>query len=131
MSITLTYLSVPVALPADLFWADEHDWQPVEQTVDRSVTGALIVSVAARQAGRPITLRPLADDCAWITRATLHALLAWAAVPGAQMVLTLRGAARNVIWRHQDTAIEATPVRHLSDALDADWYRATFRLQEI
>lgn len=126
MSITLAYGGNTLDLPPDLYWADEA-WSPVEQSVQRTVTGALIVSAATRTEGRPITLRPPDERSAALERSVLDTLLAWAAVPGRQMTLTLRGAARAVLWRHQDGAIEAAPFVHYSDVQSADFYLATLR----
>lgn len=132
MSITLADGTDTITLHPDLYWADENSWHPVEQTVERSITGALIVQVATRIAGRPITLQPEDDSSAWMSRATLDALRNWAAVPGKQMTLTLRGTARTVMFRHHDgDAIVALPVVHYNDVNSGDWYRCTIRLMEL
>ena len=131
MSINLTVGATSVALHPDLLWVDEFDWHPVEQSVERSVRGALIVQVNARLAGRPITLEPADDDSAWMTRSVVEQLRNWAAVPGQSMTLTIRGADRTVMFRHQDgAAFEAEPVVHFSDAQATDYYRCTLRLVE-
>lgn len=132
MSITLADGTSTITLHPDLLWADENDWHPVEQTVERSVTGSLIVQVASRTNGRPITLQPEDEGSAWMTQATLDSLRNWAAVPGKVMTLTMRGIARQVMFRHQDgAAVPATPVVHYSDVLSADYYRVTLRLMEV
>ena len=64
MSITLSDGTTTLALHPDLYWSDEHNWFPVEQTAQRTITGALIVSVATRLAGRPVTLQPEDDRSA-------------------------------------------------------------------
>lgn len=131
MSITLQYLSTTLELPEDLYWADENDWHPVEQKSSRGTTGALIVQTAQRVAGRPITLRPEDGNSAVMLRSTLDALRAWAAVAGRQMTLTLRGVTHTVLFRHEDTAIEAVPFVHYSDVQDDDLYLVTLRFLEI
>ena len=132
MSITLSDGTGSITLHPDLFWADENDWHPVEQSVERSITGALIVQVAARLAGRPITLQPEDDSSAWMPRATVDSLRNWAAVPAKQMTLTLRGTPRTVMFRHHDgEAIVALPVVHFNDVNSGDWYRCTIRLMEL
>ncbi|MBH2008091.1 MAG: hypothetical protein I8H71_00420 [Xanthomonadaceae bacterium] len=130
MTITLSAGATTVALDPDLLWADENNWHPVEQSIERSVTGAQIISVATRIGGRPITLQPEDDGSAWMTAADVAQLKAWAAIAGQQMQLTLRGTARTVIFRHPD-ALEAMSVVHYSDVQDADWYRLTLRFLEI
>lgn len=133
MSITLTVGGTSVALPDDLYWADETAWHPVEQTVARSLTGALIVSQASRAAGRPITLEPpVITTSAWMARSALDQLKAWADTPGQVLTLTLRGLARSVMWRHQDGEVMAArPVLHLADVEADDAYTATLKFMEI
>lgn len=126
MSITLAVGATTVSLPADLRWSDES-WQPVEQTVQRTITGALIVSTALRVAGRPITLAPLDDSSSWTRKTVLDQVRAWAAVPGQLLTLTLRGTSYTVMFRHQDGAIEANAVIHYDDVAADDAYLATFR----
>jgi hypothetical protein len=131
MTITLNVGATSVDLHQDLYWDDEFSWAPVEQSVTRTITGALIVQSALRIGGRPITLRPFEEGCAWMQRSVLEQLRTWAAVAGQQMTLTLRGTARTVIFRHQDTAIESSPVSHLNDVAAGDFYSATLRFSEI
>lgn len=132
MSITLQYLTTTIDLDPDLQWIDEQEWHPVEQSIQRSVTGALIVSTAARLKGRPITLAPPDESSAWMPRFILDQLRNWAAVPGRQMTLTLRGTAYTVIFRHHDGAgIDASPVIFYNDVDTYDWYRVTLRFTEI
>ncbi|MEY4932353.1 MAG: hypothetical protein RLZZ403_673 [Pseudomonadota bacterium] len=131
MSITLSDGTTAVTLNPDLFWADEHDWHPVEQKEERTITGALVISSALRVGGRPITLQPEDDTSGATSLATLTQLRNWAAVPGQQLTLTLRGVTRTVIFRHQDGGLNATPWIHYSDVQSGDWYFATIRLMEI
>lgn len=131
MSITLSDGVVTVPLDPDLLWIDENNWHPVEQSVERSITGAQIISAATRIGGRSITLQPEDDSSAWMTAAELGQLRAWAAVAGQELQLTLRGITRTVIFRHQDTPLEAVPVVHYRDVISDDWYRVTFRFLEI
>lgn len=70
MAITLDATIAGVTLPDGLRWSDEFDWTPLAQSTEYSLTGALIVQRAMRQAGRPITLIG-GKDFAWITRAAL------------------------------------------------------------
>jgi uncharacterized protein YbjT (DUF2867 family) len=131
MAITLSVGADVVELDPDLFWADENNWHPVEQSAQRTLTGALIVSIARRIAGRPITLQPEDDSSAWMASADIELLKGWAAEPGQEMQLLLRGVERTVIFRHQDTALEALPVVHYRDVDGNDWYRPTLRFMEI
>lgn len=130
--ITLSDGTISVELHKDLLWSDEYSWTPVEQTATRGITGVNIVQVQARMGGREITLEPEDDSSAWMTRAVLNQLQAWAAVPGKELTLVLRGAEREVIFRHHGgEAISATPVYHYDVMDDADFYRVTLRFMEI
>lgn len=132
MSITLSDGTTTVTLHPDLYWEDENSWHPVEQTVERTITGALIVNVSERIGGRPITLQPQDDESAWHPRSTVEQLRNWAAVPAKELVLTLRSTPRTVIFRHHDgNAIDAEPVVHFSDVEAGDYYRCTIRLMEV
>lgn len=131
MSITLSDGTKTVELHPDLLWADENNWFPVEQKVQRTLTGALIVSTATRIAGRPYTLQPEDASSAWLPRAELETLRQWAAGAGQVLQLTLRGQVHDVIFRHQDGAIDAEPIQHMSDTASGDWYLVTVRLMEI
>lgn len=131
MSISLTDGTTTVALPPDLYWADEDSWAPVEQTAERTITGALIVSAAALLFGRPITLEPIDEQSAWMSQATLAQLKVWAATPLQVLTLTLRGVDRDVIFRHQDGAVEAKPIQQFSDVEAGDYYLVTTRFMEI
>jgi hypothetical protein len=134
MSVTLSDGITTVELNPDTNWSDEFMWNEVEQTVQRTTTGALVVSAAARVAGRPITLES-SDDAAWEHRETITGdLRNWSAVPGKVLTLRLRGSTREVIFRHHDgVAFEATPVALFSDSDidDSDFYRYVLRLMEI
>jgi hypothetical protein len=131
MTITLQYQTTTLNLDPDLYWADENNWHPVEQSTQRTVTGAVIISNATRTGGRPITLQPYDDRSAWMSRSMLDTLRSWAAVAGREMTLTLRGQAYTVVFRHSETAIEADPIFHFSDTDASDWFRVTLRFLEV
>lgn len=129
-AITLSAGALVLDLPPGLLWPDEFAWRATMQAVTPTLTGALVVETATLQAGRPVTLQS-GEDFAWITRADLDQLDAWADTPGQVLSLTLRGAARDVIFRHQDGALDAEAVLHKDDPAAADFYRLTLRLMEI
>lgn len=132
MPITLADLSTTLTLNEDLYWTDENSWHPVQQSAERTITGALVVSASEMVGGRPITLEGEDDASGWMTHATIEQLRNWAAVPGKTLTLTMRGVARTVMFRHQDgQAVEASPVVHYSDVVSSDYYRATLRFMEV
>lgn len=127
---TLTDGTTTTTISDDLMWADEFAWAPVEQAVQRTITGALIVQAAARVAGRPITLAAEDEASGWISRAALDQFKVWAAIPGQLLTLNYRGVNHTVLFRHQDTAIDAAPVAFYSDVQTDDPYRVTLRFME-
>jgi hypothetical protein len=131
MSITLADGTATLTLNPDLRWADENDWHPVEQTVDRSITGALIVQSSARLNGRPITLESGTNsDC--VSLAVAEALQAYADQAIFTLTLTIRGVARSVAFRHHDApAFSATPLAMSPDGHPCPLWRITLKLMEI
>jgi hypothetical protein len=130
---------VSLTLPDDLLWSDEHAWTPAVSSVSYLLTGALLVQSAVRQAGRTITLMG-APDMAWVTRAVVGTLQAWAAAPLASTTnnstgrfeLTLADArVFTVAFRHFEAAIEAEPVTGFPARAESDFYRLTLRLMEL
>ena len=132
MSITLTYNGTTAALSDRLQWSDEFDWSPVEQATAYSTTGALLVDVAVKQAGQPITLEGT-DTNAWISRALCSTLKAWAKLPGIQLELVLRGETHLVIFDHAKGGFSAQPVWKLLDGEITPelFYRPTFRFLKV
>ena len=132
MSITLTYNGTTAHLSDRLHWADEFDWSPVEPATSYSTTGAFLVDVSLKQAGQPITLEGT-DTNAWISRALCSTLKAWAALPGAQFDLVLRGITHPVIFDHAQGGFSAQAIWRLADgAIDAElMYRPTFKFLKV
>ena len=132
MSITLTYNGTTAAISDRLQWTDEYDWSPVEQASAYSTTGALLVDVAVKQAGQPITLEGT-DTNAWLSRALCDTLQAWAALPGIELTLTLRGVAHQVIFDHAKGGFTAQPIWRLLDGEITPelLYRPTFRFLKV
>ena len=61
MSLTLADSGTTLTLNPDLYWSDENAWHPVQQAVERTITGAQVIQVAGMTKGRPITLEPIDD----------------------------------------------------------------------
>lgn len=132
MAITLTYLGTTAALSDRLEWVDEWSWSPVTQSAAWSTTGALLLDVGTKLAGRPITLEGT-NTQAWISRSLCSTLQAWAALPGAQFSLSLRGVARVVVFDHDKGGFAATPVWRLLDGHESpeQLFIPTLRFLEI
>lgn len=130
--ITLSDGTTTLALDPDLYWSDEYGWAATAQTVETGLTGAPILHLGLRQYGRPITLRPYDERSAWLTRADMAQLKAWADIPGKRLTLTLRGETHTVIFRHHDGGpFEADPVWFVADPDPTDYVLATIRLMTV
>ena len=110
--ITLKLGGMQMTLSDRLIWTDEFGWSPVVSSKKTGSTGALIIHVGKRKAGRPISLDGVASN-AWITRADCDQLYTWAAIAEAEFELVLRGAARTV--RFDNDGFTATPLWRLLD----------------
>lgn len=113
-----------VTLPDDLAWPDRYSWQPVSVSTEYSLTGALIVQTAEKQAGQPITLQG-ADNRAWVTHATVAALKALQAVAGQTYSLTVRGEPHTVLIEE----VTAEPLWDLTD--DSDYCAVTIKMVTV
>ncbi|WP_043309563.1 hypothetical protein [Pseudomonas sp. ML96] len=133
MSYPLTLDAVDLAADHDLGgeqlqWVDEHEWDPVEQNQDRSLTGAQIIQEGVKLYGRPITLA--SNDGAWFTKATIEELQALRDQPGIVMLLTLpSGEQHHVTWnRVAGAPVEAVPVFRSVVYQADDIFTVTLRL---
>ena len=93
MTITLD----AIALPEDLIWDDEYSWSPVKQSIEKSLTGALIIQEASQIKGRKITLKG-GEAYAWIDKATLDLLRVKLNTANLTMTLTHNATAYQVMF---------------------------------
>ena len=132
MSITLTYNGTTAHLSDRLQWANEYDWSPVDQATGYSTRGVLLVDVGLKLAGQPITLDGTSTNT-WISRALCDTLQAWAALPGIELALVLRGTTHAVIFDHAQGGFAAQPIWRLADGEITPelFYRPTFRFLKV
>ncbi|WP_067582835.1 hypothetical protein [Endozoicomonas ascidiicola] len=121
-----------ITLPDDLLWINEFQWNPVEQNIDRSLTGALMIQEGALTYGRPITLTG-SGEAGWVSRLTVKALLALSKSAGATMRLTLSdGRNYSVVFdRSNGAPVEAEQVMTAAYPTDDDFYFLTLRLLTV
>lgn len=138
MAITLG----SITLPSGLIWSDEQEWSPIDQQTSYSLTGALIVEEAEKQAGRPITLSGQdagKDHTVWMTRAAIATIRAALDSPLAQFTLTLHdGRTFTVIPRRDGNGpLQCIPMAVYGSFIPANpdndhWYtNITIRLLQI
>lgn len=121
-----------ISLPRGMRWVDEFgDWALQERAHDHSLTGALLIDVAARQAGRPITLSAT-DQQGWIQRSVLQALRTLSEDTEATHTLTLAdGRVFTVRFAADGAPVTATAVGSPEAPPDAHPYVATVRLVQV
>ncbi len=121
-----------ITLPDDLLWTNEFDWNPVEQTLDRSLTGALLVQEQALSYGRSIVLSG-GTEAGWVTRATVQSLLGLSQDPNKVMTLTLADQRQySVIFDRQSVSpIEAHQVMPFAYPDDSSFYALTVRFLTV
>lgn len=120
-----------LALPADLQWQDEMDWNAVAQAApQRTLSGALVIQQGTKLNGRPVTL---AGDWAWHRRSDLLRLREWGDVP--ELVMTLAhpdGRSFDVIFRlHEKQFAKAEAVAFCAPETDETPYLATINLMTV
>jgi hypothetical protein len=109
---------------ANWYWRDEFNWSPIAQSVEPTVTGALVVEEHTRTAGRPVVLTG-----EWLTRAQVEALETLRDA-GGLVTLNWRGVDRSVYWSHNDTPVEAQLLFEKDDPDAAELYAVTLRFFE-
>ena len=118
-----------IQIPRGMVWADEFNWTAREASSEYSVGGALLIDVAVKLAGRPISLTG-DENAGWIKRETLIALHALCvADPIATHVLTLAdGRTFDVQFAPGDSPINGEPITRPELPADTHPYVATVRL---
>jgi len=111
-----------LALPDGLRWPERYDFSVNKQSLQRSLTGALIIHQSAVQAGRPIVLTGGDRHC-WLTRADIDAIKALVEA-GASMTLNYYGDSHTVSFDYSgDAPMEARPLwsDETAHETDSDW----------
>lgn len=109
MAPPLTHTLGALGIPRSLVWVDEFNWAAPARAHEYSITGALIVDVATRQAGRPITLQGV-DDHGWVERGDLAALWALVNTTTGPLSLTLADGRAFTVHFAPDAPIEASAI---------------------
>ncbi len=121
-----------VTLPDDLLWTNEFDWNPVEQHIDRSLNGALLIQEQLQLYGRAITLSG-GQEAGWVKRSTVASLLALNLVPNRVMALILPdGRQFSVIFdRKNGSPIQAQQILPFAYPDDHYQYSLTLHLLTV
>lgn len=118
-----------IILPDDLLWVNEFDWNPVEQNIEHSLTGALLVQEGEYKHGRSIVLSGN-GEAGWVSRKTVQDLQALSSDSGRLMTLTLPDMRQlDVIFdRSSGSPVMANPVLEEAYPADNSYYYLSLRL---
>jgi len=120
-----------VTLSPHLLWVDEFAFQPVVQSVKRTLGGGFIAYTGGLVGGRPITLAS-EDDQGWLPRTQVDALQAMADIPGNVMQLLIGIQTFSVIFRHEEPpAFRAEPLIFRVDAPAGDYFLVNIKLARV
>lgn len=116
-----------LTLHPQFHWVDEFDWQAVVVSEPiYTITGAMIIETGVKAAGRPITL---SGENAYITRADLKKLVAWASAPAVFSLACPDGRRFDVMFAKKALSnVKAVQPYRLIDVSDDDVYHATISL---
>ena len=125
--------SEAVSLEDGFLWSDEFSWKAIEQNQAYAIDGALIIQEGKKKSGRLITLT--ADkNMAWVKRHIVSKLKDWSILQEKfelQFNYFHDKRTFNVVFNHQDKAIEANPVLEHPTVSEDDEYNVTLRFLEI
>lgn len=119
-----------ITLPFDLVFTNEFAWSPITQSVNKSLSGALIVEEHKQLKGRRIILDG-GTDGGWIDRATLLLLKAKMDTVDLQMVLDVDGNSYNVIFDQSNNPIDARQIIECSDPTATSQYHIKLSFIEV
>lgn len=126
--ITISDGSTTIDLPSDLIWSDEFDTTQVAQSLQRTLSGALVRFESQKHEGRKITLNSDIDS-GWTDRATVKLLRAMFEIADQALELSFHGETYDVIVdRSSGSGLRAVPVIDCSDASDDSKYSVSIDL---
>lgn len=120
-----------IDLPSGLIWQDRNAWQPVAQTMERTLGGRPVIEYQALSAGRPITLQGDRRQ-GWMTRATCDAVRQLADMAGAVFSLQIHTEVFQVVFRHHEPpAFDAEPIIARLNPGTNDYFIPVIRLMTV
>ncbi len=118
-----------VDITDNFVWSDEFNYNQVEQSQERSLTGGMIIQGGIKRYGRPITLGE-----SWLPRSVVDDLYELEATTETMVLELADGRDFSVVFdRSRGVAIDAKPVDdYVLAANDSNWqYKVTIRLLTV
>jgi len=131
MACPTTFTLGGVNLPVNIIWQDREAFNPVAQSVRRTLGGKVVVFTQTLIEGRPITLASISDQ-GWMLYPIVQSIQALADVAGTTYSLVIDSTTYTVVFRHEESpAFVARPLisRILPDA--TDWFLVTIKLMTV
>ena len=121
-----------IILPDDLLWINEFDWNPVEQNLERSLTGALLVQESQLSYGRSIVLSGN-GEAGWVSLLTIKNLFAISTVANKTMTLALSDSRQFAVIfdRSNGAPVKAQQVLPFAYPENSEQYYLSLRLLTI
>ncbi len=119
-----------VDLPDDIIWQDEFDFQPVGQSITRTIAGNHVEFNQALVLAQPITLEA-SETQGWLTKTQVDAVQTLAATPGATYTLVIGAQTFTVAFRHNEGAFDPQPFVPRIDPEAGDFFSAIIRLRTV
>lgn len=119
-----------IDLPDDINWIDEFQFQPVGQSITRTIAGNHVEFNQALVQGRPITLEAT-DTEGWLTKSQVDSLQSLAGNPGATYTLDIGAKSFTVAFRQDEGAFEPSPLLSRIDPDAGDFFTAIIRLRTV
>ncbi|MEM4239236.1 MAG: hypothetical protein QXP49_05995 [Nitrososphaerota archaeon] len=110
-----------LSLPQSLRWVDEFEWNKIEQKVEYSVNGDLIVQQGVKSSGRNITLSAPRGEHCWVTRSFVKSLYNLSQQTGT-LELEWDSETISVVFDRKGAAFEVEPLWELVDEDDSALY---------
>jgi len=128
--MTLDDGSTTITLPDDLQWVDEFDWEPVQQDLQPTMGGGLVISENTLSAGRKITL--VSGDDVWVLKSVINEIDIFRNTVDKQMTLTLPDARTfTVMFDRAKKPMEVKPVWRKTTQEVTDYFTLTLRFLEV
>ncbi len=119
-----------LVLPDNIIWQNRHGFTGISGSMERTLDGSQVVFEQEIQ-GQPIDLVAY-EYRGWLTFAQVQQLEQLAGVKDAEYQLTFDSKVIMVRFRHEDGALDLSPVRELpTDYAAGDFFYGRIKLMEI
>lgn len=124
-----------ITLSPALQWRERYAYQPVAQSVRRTIGATPVIFHGALVKGEPITLATWSDgggEYGLLRKSVAVQVIALANVPGAIYTLTFNGVDQSVIFRHDEPpAVDLAPIYPRTADQATEYMRGQIKLLTV